>query len=80
MMQFVLSVGLQEIWNDNAAQEVTGSLRVVHQFVDMPSQQAEYFDPVSRTSRLVSIEIFQIHIVISFTIKRKYEISANIYV
>ncbi|PNF17882.1 hypothetical protein B7P43_G02187 [Cryptotermes secundus] len=44
---------LQELWNDDAAEEVTGSLRVIHQFVDMPSQQAEYFDPVSRTTRSV---------------------------
>jgi hypothetical protein len=50
---------LQELWNDDAAEEVTGSLRVVHQFVDMPSQQAEHFDPISRTSRSVSIEVFQ---------------------
>jgi hypothetical protein len=46
---------LQELWNDDAAREVTGPLGVVHQFVDMPSQQAEYFDPISRTSRSVSI-------------------------
>jgi hypothetical protein len=55
-VQLVLSVLLQELWNDDTAQEVTGSLRVVHQYVDMPSQQAEYFDPISRTSRPVSIE------------------------
>lgn len=42
-----------ELWNGDGAQEVTGPLRVVHQFVDMPTQQAEYLDPVSHTSRSV---------------------------
>jgi hypothetical protein len=48
---------LQELWNEEAPEEVTGPLGVVHQFVDMPSQKAEFFDPISRTSGSVSIEI-----------------------
>lgn len=36
-----------ELWNDDGAQEVTGSIRVIHQFVDMPSQRVEHLDPVT---------------------------------
>jgi hypothetical protein len=50
----------QELWNDKDAQEVTGSLGVVHQFVDMPSQEAEYFDRVTQKPVSVSIETFSI--------------------
>jgi hypothetical protein len=46
---------LQELWNDGDAQEVEGSLGVVHQFVDMPSEEAEYFDPDTHASVKVSI-------------------------
>jgi hypothetical protein len=77
MLHFMLSMMLQELWNDDAAQEVTGSLRVVHQFVDMPAQQVEYSDPISRTSRSVSIKVFQTR---NVTVKRKYTISVNMYV
>lgn len=36
-----------ELWMDDGAQEVTGPIAVIHQFVDMPSQKAEYVDPVT---------------------------------
>ncbi|KDR24151.1 Neutral ceramidase [Zootermopsis nevadensis] len=39
-----------ELWNDKDSQEVTGPLGAIHQFVDMPSQQAKYFDHVTRKS------------------------------
>jgi hypothetical protein len=80
MLQFMLSMLLQELWNDDAVQEVTGSLGVVHQFVDMPAQQTEFLDPVSITSRSVSIKVFQTHNVTSFAMKRKYEMPVNMYV
>jgi len=36
-----------ELWNDDGCQEITGPIAVIHQFVDMPSQKVEYFDPVT---------------------------------
>jgi len=43
---------------DDGAQEVTGPIAVIHQFVDMPSQKAEYVDPVTLKRVQVSTEIF----------------------
>jgi hypothetical protein len=48
----------QELWNDDGAEEVTGPISVIHQFVDMPSQKAEYVDPVTYKRVQVSIEVF----------------------
>ena len=42
---------------NEGAKEVTGPIAVIHQFVDMPSQKAEYVDPV--TSERVQVSIFR---------------------
>ncbi|KAJ9592148.1 hypothetical protein L9F63_001264 [Diploptera punctata] len=42
-----------DLWNKKDAREVTGSIRIIHQFVDMPLQETEYFDPQTRTSKIV---------------------------
>ena len=47
---------LKELWKDDGAQEVTGSIGVIHQFVDMPSQKVEHLDPVTNKPVKVSIE------------------------
>jgi len=43
---------------DDGAKEVTGPIAVIHQFVDMPSQKAEYLDPVTYKRVQVSIETY----------------------
>ncbi|XP_069668622.1 neutral ceramidase isoform X2 [Periplaneta americana] len=42
-----------DLWNGKDSEEVTGPVKSVHQFVDMPSQEAEYYDPGSQTSKTV---------------------------
>jgi hypothetical protein len=44
---------------DDGAQEITGPIAVIHQFVDMPSQKVEYVDPLTYKRVEVSIEMFR---------------------